>query len=283
MLSNAGIAPDQYGLDVAADGANKSVMMPLVRNYVIEKGHALYIPVVGTRTVTARARSTETSGAGTGDEGTAITFNALDDTKLTMTKRFVYDAFYLPWEAANDFPQAHRAAWFNAEVSQIGAALGNDVDGRLLALYSSASDSVGGSGDDTTLALLNSAIKKLRIANAPEPYSIVLPETQWDKLAGIRELTHFDVRGEGDTLTNRQMFRLHGVNIFTTGNVPTASSTAHGLAFSGEGIRLAVRDMATVEEWRDGDTFTDKVAVFSDFAYVNTFSDWIVDFQTTDA
>lgn len=282
MLSNAGIAPDQYGLEIVLDLPNKSVMLPRVRSYEIPLGHALYIPVVGARSVTARARSTETSGTGTGDEGSAITLNTLDDTKLTMTKRFVYDGFYMGFETLNDLPEANRNAWFRAEQDQITMALGNDMDTQLLNLYSSAANGVGSGGADASLGQINEAIKLLRIANAPAPYTIVYPETQWDHLADIDALTRFDIRGEGSTIVNGQGFRLHGTDIVTSANVATSGGSAFGLAFSGEGIRVALRDQATVEQWRDSNTFTERVAIYSDFAYVNTFTDWIVQIETTD-
>ena len=275
VLSTAGLSPNQYGTEVALDAANKSVMRPLVRTYNIAKGNTLYIPKVGTRSVTKRVRGT--------NDADNVTYAALSDTAVTFSKTFAVDALEISYESLNDMPAAHLAAWLNAEKSQMGSAVANQFDADTLGLYSVASDNVGDSSSNVSGAMLKEAIKALRVANAPGPYFIVLPETQWDHLADIDELTRFDVRGEGDTMQNRQAFKLHGVMIFTTGNVPTAAGTSHGLAFSGEGIAAAMRDEIVIKEWDNPNNFTQRIAAYTDYAYANTFADWIVDIQTTTA
>ena len=157
ILGTAGLSPAQYGLQVAVEAANKSVMMPLVRRYMIELGQALYIPKVGTRSATTRTRGT--------DDGVAPTYAALNDSSITMTEKFIYDALAIGWEALLTMPPAHLAAWLGAERTQMGAALANKMDTDLLALYSSATLSVGGAGTDVSWALIVDAIKKLRTAN----------------------------------------------------------------------------------------------------------------------
>lgn len=274
LLSTAGLSPNQYGLEVALDAANKAVMMPLVTMYPIPKGASLYIPKVG-----ARSAAEITRGA---DETDAITYKNITDTAASFTKKFSYDALEMGYATLNDLPPAHLAATLNAVKAQMGSALANDVDSSLLGLYASASSNVGSSGDNVTYDLLIEAIRKLRVANAPGDYFIVLPETQWDHLAKIDELIRYEVRGEGSAITNGTMFKLFGVSIFCTNNVPTAAGAAHGLAFSRGGIALAVRDMVTVKEWDEPNNFAYRLAVFSDYAYANTYTDYIVDFITTD-
>jgi hypothetical protein len=275
LLSTAGLSPDQYGLQVAIDAANKSVMLPLIRRYMIPEGSTLYIPKVGTRSATARTRGT--------DDSEQITFTALDDSAVSFTKKWTYDALAKSWATINDMPPANLAAWLNAERVQMGAALANQLDADILGLHASATTSVGSNAVDVSLPLLVEAIKALRVANAPEPYFMVFDETQWDHLAQIDELTRFDVRGEGDTIVNRQAFRLHGVSIFTTNNVVAASSAANNIAFSGEAFAIAIRDMVKMVEWQDPDLFSTKLAAYSDYAYANTFADYFVRIQTTDA
>lgn len=275
LLNTAGIAPDGYGLDVMLDAANKSVMMPLVRRYNVPRGNSLYAPIVGTRSVTSRARGATTETA-------AVSFTALNDTGASFTKAFNYDALEIGYASLNDLDAPRLAAWLNAEKAQMGAALANQLDADLLGLYASASDSVGGTGQDVTYDLLVEAIRKLRVANAPGPYFVVLPETQWDHLAKIDQLVRADVRGP-DGAINRQMFSMFGVQIFCTNNVPTSGGLAHGLAFSGEGILLALRDMVEVKEWDEPNNTAVRVMAYSDYAYANSFTDYIVDFQTTDS
>ena len=275
LLNTAGLSPNQYGLQVAIDAANRSVMQNLVMAYAIDKGSTLYIPKVGERTVSAITR-------GSTEADSDITFEALDDTAASFTKRFAYNGLEVTYATLNDMPPAHLRAWLEAERVQIAAALANDVDSKLLNLYSSASDSVGSSAENATWAMIKEAIKKLRVANAPEPYYIVLPETQWDHLAGIDELVRQDIRGEGLSIQDRQQFYAFGVRIFTTGNVPTASGAAHGLAFSREGIALAFRDQVAIKEFDYPTRFAHRMAAYSDYIYANTFDDYIVDFVTTD-
>ena len=262
------------------DLPNESVMLgggggALVNAIEVPKGEVLSLPLMGARTVSTRART------GTTDEGTQITFEALSDTAGTFTKRFSYNALAIGYEALNDMEPDRLAASIAAHRAQMLPALGNDIDVQLLGLYTSASANVGSGGGNFAIGDLSEAIRRLRVANAPRPYVAVLPETQWDHLASTDELTRFDIRGESN-VPNGGAFRYQGVDIFTTGNVPTASNVAHGLVFSKAGIRLVMRDEATVKDWDDPDSFSMKLAIYQDFVYINTFTDWIVDFQTID-
>ncbi len=245
----------------------------MVNAIEVPKGEVLSLPLMPGRTLSTRPRS------GTGNDGQDITFEALSQSAGTFTKRFSYNAMAVSYEALNDMEPDRLAMSIAAHKSQMMAALANDIDTRMLGLYSTASTNVGSGTGDFAIADLAAAIQKLESANAPKPYFAVLPATQWDHLATTDELTRFDIRGESP-VPNGGGFRYHGVDIFITGNVPVASSVAHGLVFSKEGIRLVMRDQVTVKDWDDPDTFSQKLAMYQDFAYVNTFTDWIVDFKT---
>jgi len=276
LLNTAGISPDQYGLDVYITAANRSVLMPLVRRYLIEGGSTLYIPIVGTRSATARTRGT--------DDTELIVSTALDDTAASMTKRFTYDAISKSWATINDMPPAHLAAWLNAENVQMGAALANDFDSTVIAaVYSAATTNAVGSGAvDFSYDLFVSAIQKLRAQNAPEPYFAVLPETQWDHIAKTDEFTRYDARGEGDTMQNRQSFRAHGVSVFTTNNVATSGGEAQAIVFSGEAIAVAIRNFAQIEQWSEQLYTANFLMAWADYAYAIPLENYACQFTTTD-
>jgi hypothetical protein len=278
ILATAGHLPDTWGAEIALDLPNKSVMMPLVEAYSMAPGDTMSLPKMGARTVTARVR-----GAGN-DEGEAVVFSALSDTAATFTKRAAYDGMAYDYLAINDLGPERLSASVNAHKDQAVRAMANDLDAQLLSLYSSASANVGGAGDFAASDLAE-AIRLLQVANAPTPYYAVLPATQWDHLAADSSIVQSQIRGDAVIPTSAGLtdgFNYHGVRIFTTGNVPTASSVAHGLVFSSAGIRLIMRSAPTIKDWDDPDTMSLKTLIWQDFAYTNSFSDWIVDFQTVD-
>jgi len=287
LLNTAGISPDQYGAEILLDLPNNSVMLggnrpdpgvpgsPIVDAYAIAAGSTLYAPKLGARSATSITR---------GSEPTSLTYSQISDTAGSFTKSAAYDAWSIPYTVVNDVPAERLAAELGGIRRQSAMAMGNSIDSSLLGLYSSAANAVGSSGVEFTIDNLAAAIKYLEVANAPKPYYAVLPSTQWDHLARTDELTRFDIRGEGGTLVNGTGFRFQGVDIYTTGNVPTASGAAHGLVFSRMGIRVAIRDNVMVREWEEPQAFAAmRGLVFLDFAYLNSFTDWIVDFATTDS
>lgn len=278
LLRTAGHLPDTWGAEIALDLPNKSVMIPLVDAYSMAPGDTMNMPVLGGRTVTARSR-----GAGN-EEGDQITFEALSDSDVAFTKRASYNALAIDQLAANDMGPEKMNASLAAHRAQAVPALANDLDSQLLSLYSSASTNVGGASDFAASDLAE-AITLLQVANAPGPYYAVLPATQWDHIAADPSIVQSQIRGDAVIPSSAGLndgFNYHGVRIFTTGNVPTATSIAHGLVFSSMGIRLIMRSAAQVDDWYDADTMSYKLNIWQDFAYLNSFSDWIVDFQTND-
>lgn len=277
LLNTAGLSPNQYGLDVLLDLPNRSIFMgqgapSLIQSYSIGEGSTLYAPLLAGRSATAITR---------GSEPSALTYTAISGTAASFTKRFTYDALQIGYGTLNDMPPANLAAFLNAYRFQAGRALANDVDTQILGLYASASSNVGGTGADFSIGALASAIELLEVANAPRPYYAVLPASQWSAIAQTDELVRFDIRGEGNTIVNGTGFRYQGVDIYVTGNCPTSAGTAHGLVFSERGIIMTVRDLPGVKDWDDPDKASRCMALFLDWAYANSFSDWIVDFQTT--
>ena len=283
LLATAGHAADVWAAEIVLDLPNKSVMLggagggAIVDAIAIPKGAALNIPKMDARTVSTRSRT------GTTDEGTVITFEATGQSSGSLTKRFSYNALAMGYEALNDMTPEEVGRSIGAHRVQMLSALGNDVDAQLLGLYSAAANSVGSGVGDFAAADLAQAIRLLQVANAPTPYYAVLPATQWDHIGRDTDIVESQRRGDAVISTSAGLndgFNYHGVRIFTTGNVPVASSVAHGLVFSSAGIRFVMRDQVTVKEWDDPDTFSQKLAIYQDFAFMDTFTDWIVDFQT---
>lgn len=281
LLSTAGYAADQFGLDSLLDLPNNSVFMgsgqgfSLVSVSNIGPGASLYLPVMGARTVTARTRGTS--------DNSDITATAIGDSKKSFTKRFVQDAIVFDQMALNDLDPARLRLHIDDWGAQARMAMGNDVDNTFLSLYSSAANTVGSAAGDFTIDALAEAKKLLRAANAPGPYFAVLPATQDDHLALTDELNRFDIRGNGDTAVNGPVngikYRWQGVDIYTTGNCPTASNVAYGLVFSMQGIKAQFRNVPTIEEWREGKEMSTYLNMYMDYIYMNTFNDWIVAFQ----
>lgn len=281
LLNTAGISPVAYGTQVILDFPNKSVMSSLVNRYTVGKGYTLYAPVVGARSVTAHARD---AGSDTGAEGNDVTFSALSSSARSFTKRFTYDGIKADYTTYNDTPPENLRAWLLAERDQSTMAFANDFDSYTLGLYASATYNVGSASENVTDNLIREAISKLRVANAPKPYFIVLPETQWIHFVGL--LNDASKYGSAAVIQNaneQDGIPYYGARVFFTGNVPTSGGAAHGLAFSAGGIMVAIREEMTIKEWDDPGTTSYKMLMYSDWAYAYSQADYIVDFQTTDA
>ncbi len=280
LLRTAGHLPDTWGAEIALDLPNKSVMLPLVESYSMAPGDTMNMPVMGARTVVQRDR-----GSGQ-EEGDTLTFGALSDSDVPFVKRAAYNAMALDYLAVNDLGPERLAASVNAHKDQAVRSLANDIDAQLLSLYSSAANSVGSGVGDFASADLAEAIRLLQVANAPTPYYFVGPATQWDHIAADSSIVQSQIRGDAVIPTSAGLtdgFNFHGVRIFTTGNVPTASNVKQGLVFASAGIRLIMRQSPTIKDWDDPQTMSLKTLIWQDFAYLNSFSDWIVDFQTIDS
>ena len=279
LLRTAGHLPDTWGAEIALDLPNKSVMLPLAQSYSMAPGDTMNMPVMGARTVVQRDR-----GSGQ-EEGDTLTFGALSDSDVAFTKRAAYNAMALDYLAVNDLGPQRLAASVAAHQEQAVRALANDIDAQVLGLYSSATYNVGSGVGDFASADLAEAIRRLQVANAPPPYYAVLPATQWDHIASDSSIVQSQIRGDSVSPSSAGLsdgFNYHGVRIFTTANVPTATNVAHGLVFSSAGIRLIMRQSPTIKDWDDPQTMSLKTLIWQDFAYLNSFADWIVDFQTID-
>lgn len=281
-LVSIGSAPDQFGLDVWLSASNQAVMLPLVDRYVIETGNDLFIPNVATRSATARARATDDTPSD-GAEGSSITYTRGSGTRIQFTKRFVYDAEQLPWETIIDLPPAHFSAWLNAEREQMAIGLANDIDATLLALYSSATHSVGTGAGDFDYQELAEGIKDIRTSNGRGNIFGVFPETQFDHLSLSDPLTKFMNTGRPNGQAQTVFMGPGNSSIVTTNNVQTASGQAHALVFDGRGIAVAIRQTPTFKVAEDLDTFSDKIAIYMDYIYAVRDAGFLCDYALTDA
>lgn len=281
LLNTAGLSGAQVGAEVLLDLPNKSVFMgqggpALIKGYSVANGYTLSAPVIAGRSTTSRTRGT--------DDNNELTFSALSGTAVQFTKQSVYDAWQLDDMQYNDMRPEELRSLILGGTEQSVFALRNSVDAAVLGLYSSAAYSVGGGGVNFAIDALAEAKKRLKVGNAQGRIYAVLPATQDDKLSTCDELTRYDARGEGRTMVDgTDAYKWQGIEIFTSGNCPTSGGVAHGLVFSEAGIRAVFRDLPKVSAWYQEERNSHRLKVVMDWAYANSFSDWIVDFQTTDA
>jgi hypothetical protein len=139
---------------------------------------------------------------------------------------------------------------------QIGKAMAERVDKDLTALFSGFDTSQGSAEGDLTVSLFQQAVIELEKNNIPRPYYAVLHPKQWGDLIGsLASYNTFGETGEEVIKTGR-VGRLHGVEIYISGNVPTAtveSSTVYsGAIFNPEAIAFAFKgSIPAIEVQRD--------------------------------
>lgn len=126
---------------------------------------------------------------------------------------------------------------------QIGKAIAERVDKDLTALFSGFDTSAGSDTGDLTVSLFQQAVIELEKNNIPRPYYAVLHPKQWgDMISSLASYNTFGETGEEVIKTGR-VGRLHGVEIFVSGNVPTAiinTNTCYsGAIFNPEAIAFA--------------------------------------------
>ena len=139
---------------------------------------------------------------------------------------------------------------------QVGKAMAERVDKDLTALFGGLDASAGSATGSLTVALFQEAVIELEKNNIPRPYYAVIHPKQWGDLIGsLASYNTFGEVGEEAIKTGR-VGRLHGVDIYITGNVPTAtvdSNTVYsGAIFNPEAIAFAWKgEIPTIEVQRD--------------------------------
>ncbi len=126
---------------------------------------------------------------------------------------------------------------------QIGKAMAERVDKDLTALFSGFDSSTGSDTGDLTVSLFQQAVIELEKNNIPRPYFAVLHPKQWGDLIGsLASYNTFGETGEEAIKTGR-VGRLHGVEIYISGNVQTATVSTNtvysGAIFNPEAIAFA--------------------------------------------
>jgi hypothetical protein len=139
---------------------------------------------------------------------------------------------------------------------QIGKAMAERVDKDITALFSGFDTSIGSDSGDLTVSLFQQAVIELEKNNIPRPYYAVLHPKQWGDLIGsLASYNTFGETGEEVIKTGR-VGRLHGVDIYISGNIPTATVNENtvysGSIFNPEAIAFAVKGkIPTIEVQRD--------------------------------
>lgn len=137
---------------------------------------------------------------------------------------------------------------------ELGTAMGQQIDQRLLGNFSSlTAGTVGGGGSALTWPRFAAALSLLRNRNAPRPYYCVLHPFQWFPLGGtvipgaaVANAPQF----QDDAMRNFYAATVMGVEIYITSNI-TAGTAAFGAMFSRDAIAYDERRPVRIEPERD--------------------------------
>jgi len=139
---------------------------------------------------------------------------------------------------------------------QIGKAMAERVDKDIAALFSGFDSSIGDDDASLTVSLFQQAVIMLEKNNIPRPYYAVLHPKQWGDLIG--SLASYNTFGDvgQEVIKTGRVGRLHGVDIYITGNVPTATVGSYtvysGAVFNPEAIAFAFKgEIPAIEVQRD--------------------------------
>lgn len=199
--------------------------------------------------LTARAKSADTD----------VTFETVTEGKFDLViNKYYYAAFKV-----EDIVKVQSIVDLRAKYAEkVGYALAKQVDTDLLALYSSADNSVGSAGVDITDANLRTAIQYLDDADVPAgDRFLVIKPSQMNALLGIDKFVRADAVGYLAAMSPIVTGRLsggsfdptkvkgffgviYGVNVYVSTNVPTTGSSpiaTHNILFHKDAIALAMQ------------------------------------------
>ena len=139
---------------------------------------------------------------------------------------------------------------------QIGKAMAERVDKDITALFGGFDSTAGDDDGSLTVSLFQQAVITLEKNNIPRPYYAVLHPKQWGDLIG--SLASYNTFGDvgQEVIKTGRVGRLHGVDIYITGNVATASvgeyTVYSGAVFNPEAIAYAFKgEIPSIEVQRD--------------------------------
>ena len=218
-----------------------TIMRGLVRNYTMPQrsGKVLQVPIFPTKL------------ADNLTEGTDLTNTAVATTKKDLT---IQEAGLMV--TLTDLSRDTSETDVVQDLGKLlGEATAKRIDRSLTALFSGFSTSVGNDGTDLTIATLQEAATKLKMAAVPGPYYGVFSPEQTHALKST--LTSTFVNPNAGVLQNEAMRegyigRIVGIDIFETSNVIEDSATAiSGAVFAQDALGLAMMKDISIATQRD--------------------------------
>lgn len=196
-------------------------------------GDVLHVPYPGTFSVNDKAAgSNVTTQTPTGTD-TTVTLNKHKEVSFVV----------------EDFARAVANQDIMARyVEAATVALAEQIETDLMALISSATNSVGGAVTDITASAVRSARKKLTDTKAPNAGRVLVVSTKDEAaLLGDSNLASYFAFAQSGAVQNGQIGRLYGFDIYTSQLVQSTGSagtlTYHNPAFAPGAIMLAMRGL----------------------------------------
>ncbi len=272
LLEAAGISPKQYGTQISVEAQNRSVMFNKVQRHIFPPGEELHVPKMDKRTATAAAT-----------QPNSINFTVLGGTKASLTNAWSYDGYMIQQQALDSMSAERLRMNLDAVIPSAGEALSNQLDADLLGLYGSYNGTATVASSGVTLPLIRESIRKVRLGDGtdgPAPknmnggYYLILHDNEWDKAdLSLTGVNLGDPRGDfpGDDSSGDFIYRK--TMISCTGNVPL-STNRRGVIFSGMAFGLATRAWIQTKGGFDIDTMSEKLVIYSDYAYALVRAGW---------
>ena len=235
--------------------SEQSVMRGLVRNYTIAGGgKSVEVPIFST--VSAAAVN----------EATDLSNTAVNPTSVTITASEIGIMTTL-----TDLARNSSSRNIAADIGKLfGEAIAKKMDQDLTALFDGFSSSIGGTGQELTVAKIFQAVATLRQANVPGPYYGVLnPKVAYNVK---KNLTNTFVNPNPNDLTNEALRtgyigNIAGVQIFESSNVDGTTDTDNckGAIFSQDALGLAMMQDLKIETQRDASLRADEIVATAVF------------------
>lgn len=290
LLQTAGIAPSAYGMDIYLAAEQRQMIVPLVDSKSVEPGEDIYIPKLGTESVTTLYAKTTTDGStyskSTDLQGQQISFAAIDDSAVQMMEKFQYVGMAHSKVAWDRMPQARKIAYLNGRRSQAQAALARAKDASLLSLanpslVTSGNQINSGSPLNFRADDLGTILEAFQTNNGYGDIFGCLHTSQLATLVGIEKLTRYNWTGIPGSVRRDLVFTFGPLTIFTHNDVYSDGTDGyHGLFWMPQAIGFRDVIGMDVDDWYDGDTKSYKTSPDTDYAYATVDNTLVVTVQT---
>lgn len=281
LLQTAGIAPASYGDDIYFAAEEMLEVVPTVDAQTIEPGEDLFIPKLGQETVQTHYAKTTADGStftkSTDNQGSQITFAAIDDTAVQMVEKFQYVGMAHSRVAWNRMPQSRRLAYLNGRKMMASKALQRSKDASILSLalpglHLAANQLNSTTPADITMNDVYTIIQKFREASWREDIFGWLHPSQIPALMAQGEkFFNYSTTGVAGGAPRDLTFTFANLTIkFHPDVYSDGADGYHGLFYAaGPMSSIGYREVGTVtvDDWYDGDTKSYKTSPDTDYAY----------------